>query len=184
MALNLKESCTNLILRWTQTPADLVNRVFQSNNMSAGNWLSKASLLNIRKSLCKSSSFVLLKFFTYFKASGWQQSLGDSKDRDVRKLKGLSFEAVSSENIILLLKYWQLDTYQRNNNKKKINFGQTLSFCKILVDWIAQSYTESCLLKIKFFMLFEIETAHELIFVSVSKRISVNAYEAPDDFTI
>ena len=73
--------------------------------MSAGNWLSKASLLNIRKSLCKSSSFVLLKFFTYFKASGWQQSLGDSKDRDVRKLKGLSLEAVSSVNIILLLKY-------------------------------------------------------------------------------
>ena len=72
--------------------------------MSAGNWLSKASLLNIRKSLCKSSSFVLLKFFTYFKASGWQQSLGDSKDRDVRKLKGLSFGTVSSENIILLLK--------------------------------------------------------------------------------
>ena len=104
MAPNLKESCTNLILRWTQTPADLVNRVFQSNNMSAGNWLSKASLLNIRKSLCKSSSFVLLKFFTYFKASGWQQSLGDSKDRDVRKLKGLSFGTVSSENIILLLK--------------------------------------------------------------------------------
>ena len=97
-------SFTNLILRWTQTPADLVNRVFQSNNMSAGNWLSKASLLNIRKSLCKSSSFVLLKFFTYFKASGWQQSLGDSKDRDVRKLKGLSFGTVSSENIILLLK--------------------------------------------------------------------------------
>ena len=73
--------------------------------MSDGNWLSNAFLLNIRKSLCKSSSLCLLKFFTYFKASGWQQSLGDSKDRDVKKLKGLSFEAVSSENMILLLKY-------------------------------------------------------------------------------
>ena len=70
-----------------------------------------------------------------------------------------------------------MDTYQRN--KKKINFGQTLSY-KILVDWIAQSYTESCFLKIKFFMLFEI--AHELI--SVSKRIFVDAYEAPDILTI
>ena len=146
--------------------------------MSAGNWLSKASLLNIRKSLCKSSSFVLLKFFTYFKASGWQQSLGDSKDRDVRKLKGLSFGTVSSENIILLLKNTDNCILTREINKK-INFGQTLSY-KILVDWIAQSYTESCLLKIKFFMLFEI--AHELI--SVSKHIYVDAYEAPDDFTI
>ena len=145
--------------------------------MSAGNWLSKASLLNIRKSLCKSSSFVLLKFFTYFKASGWQQSLGDSKDRDVRKLKGLSFGTVSSENIILLLK--NTDNWILTREIKKNNFGQTLSY-KILVDWIAQSYTESCFLKIKFFMLFEI--AHELI--SVSKRIFVDAYEAPDDFTI
>ena len=143
MAPKLKEICTTLILRWTQTPADLVNRVFQSNNMSAGNWLSKASLLNIRKSLCKSSSFVLLKFFTYFKASGWQQSLGDSKDRDVRKLKGLSFGTVSSENIILLLKNTDNCILTREINKK-INFGQTLSY-KILVDWIAQSYTESCL---------------------------------------
>ena len=138
--------------------------------MSAGNWLSKASLLNIRKSLCKSSSFVLLKFFTYFKASGWQQSLGDSKDRDVRKLKGLSFGTVSSENIILLLK--NTDNWILTREIKKMNFGQTLSY-KILVDWIAQSYTESCLLKIKFFMLLEI--AHELI--SVSKRIFVDAYE-------
>ena len=127
MAPNLKLSCTNLILRWTQTPADLVNRVFQSNSMSDGNWLSKASLLNIRKSLCKSSSLFLLKFFTYFKASGWQQSLGDSKDRDVRKLNGLSFEAVSSGNIILLVKYWQLDTDQRNF-LKNWNFGQKLFY--------------------------------------------------------
>ena len=52
--------------------------------------------------------------------------------------------------------------------------------------WLAQFYTESCVLTIflELVMLFEIANMNQFMFpFPVSKHISVNAYEAPDNVT-